>query len=603
MAEGMSESLRRDNGKEYRADIELASMDRKSFASPARSNNNGNGSHLPRRLPTVSSPPPVSRDKIPVTVEYHASNTGSLPTSSTKSMPSSKSWPADDSNGTSNFGQYRNGTGLSPEHKPPNYPRADAFKEETVNGPAVVMTANDTAIAAAQGSKSPDSVSQASDYSDNRNSRSARPDSLRGYGNNRDNLSISYGGSSRDASNISYSNSRETPGISYGRETPGINYGNARDTPSIGNNYGRDSAGMASTPRPGSAVSGVSDGLFGGHFDGVPQISSGRRSPGSHSVASTSSATTVIVAEGVGGAMQKGAPLDRQTRQTLGAILQEISMRAKSLLAKDDFTTEETVGDLNFLAHQSRYNADSGVKRRLLHRLAECSILDIFVKVFKSVHSVDTLFTSSSGQKTNSDHRHSHIRSNSSAASDAGDLDAPEDPRGEEDLYAEVRSSAASPAMQNLVSITTCLWHVNEKSPAVCEDSIRRGVIQVLLRDLDDPRLLQGELTKDPSRLYLVRGYLGIFYSILKFFLDARELFRDFGAVRILKSYLKTTSALVRLKVLLVLSYVITEAENDELNAGDKNIALMVKALHSALESDVHHSKKYRCWAGEVAAG
>ena len=553
MAEGLAASMRnsKSNGgaqTEFRPlspDNEFSVQDKRAFASPSRSSNN---SQLPRRLPAVSNPP-LANHAIPVTVEYHGNNAYSSSLPVPKTIPASRSWPVDDMlNGSSNFNSYRGPR--SPENKPPlpltNNPRSDTLREEAVNGSSVSSEIN---MMSASRCKSPDSVSQTSALSQDVESM-------------------------RSVSRAEYSRMQ----------------GNSRES-------------GISNSRPGSAISGVSDGIFGGHFDGCPQIS-GRRSPGSHSVASSSSATTVIIAESTAGGMHKGAILDRQTRQTLGAILQEISIRAKTLLAKDDFTTDETVGDLNFLAHQSRYNADSGVKRRLLHRLAECSILDIFVKVFKSVHSVDSLFVSgASGQKNNGDYRH-HTR-NSSAASEAGDLDMADDVShvGEEDLYAEVRSSASSPAMQNLVSVTTCLWHVNEKSPAVCEDSIRRGVIQVLLRDLDDPRLHSGELTKDASKLYLVRGYLGIFYSILKFFLDARELFRDFGAVKILKTYLKTTSALVKLKVLLVLSYVITEAENDELNANDKNIILLIKALHSSLESDVHYSKKYRCWAGEVAAG
>ena len=80
-------------------------------------------------------------------------------------------------------------------------------------------------------------------------------------------------------------------------------------------------------------------------------------------------------------------------KHTLGEILRHIEIKTQSLLEKEDFTHATTLPDLTFLAHQSRYSADPHIKRRLMTRMAECKVVEIFVNVFKSVHTVDYLAT------------------------------------------------------------------------------------------------------------------------------------------------------------------------------------------------------------------
>lgn len=338
-------------------------------------------------------------------------------------------------------------------------------------------------------------------------------------------------------------------------------------------------------------------------------------SPGNQSLASTTSVATNASVLTVA----TPSEYDGRQRLTLGEIISQVEFRSKVLLRKDNFTTPDTLLDMQFLAHQSRYSSDLNIKRRLISKLIENGLLEIFIKVFYSVHTVDYLKsrddhgtdgqndddTSQSDNKSETKSLDGRSVPNGNDCSDSVSMrsveindaiELPQDPKALSDKYPN-----ASDSLKNLRAAITLMWNATDKSPHLCEDCIRRGLIRLLLEDLTDPRLAASEL-KDPNRLYLVKGYLGILYNLIRYYNDTREMFREYGAVKILQQFLKSSLLMVKTKTIMLLTYLINESENDIINSSDKNLGFVLKMLQSTLESENHFSKKYGYWAVEVTA-
>ena len=339
-------------------------------------------------------------------------------------------------------------------------------------------------------------------------------------------------------------------------------------------------------------------------------------SPGSQSVASTTSVATNASVITVATPSDYN---DGRQRLTLGEIISQVEYRSKVLLKKDNFNTTDTLFDMQFLAHQSRYSSDLNIKRRLISKLIENGLLEIFLKVFYSVHTVDYLRhreelseshveedTNQNDNKSDTKSLDGRVFANGTDGSDSVSMrsveindaiELPQDPKAFTDKYPN-----ASDSLKNLRAAITLMWNATDKSPHLCEDCIRRGLIRLLLDDLTDPRLAASEL-KDPNRLYLVKGYLGILYNLIRYYNDTRDMFREYGAVKILQQFLKSSLLMVKTKTIMLLTYLINESENDIINSSDKNLGFVIKMLQSTLESDNHFSKKYGYWAVEVTAG
>ncbi|KAK2143155.1 hypothetical protein LSH36_872g00009 [Paralvinella palmiformis] len=364
-----------------------------------------------------------------------------------------------------------------------------------------------------------------------------------------------------------------------------------------------------------------------------PLMSRGDRSPSSHSLVSVASSTITIDPQG-DSPFGPRLGSERQ-KQTLGEIIHQIDCRCKSLLSVEDFTNLEPYPDLQFLSHQSRYSSDVHIKRRLIAKLVDSRVVDVFLRVFHSVHTVDYLGDEHSDvpqQRTRSASQASHehkpdARSLNDGASSTHGAPPPVESAAAEATETTGKTDEKSvgteggtsqldgskelignavpltcPALKNLRAAVTLIWNTSDKSPILCEECVKKGVIQLLLDDLRDARLATSEL-KDQQRLYLVKGYLGILNNIVCFFNDTREIFRDAGAIKILQPYLKSQLLLVKTKTIMLLSYIINESENDVINASDKNIGFMIKMLEATLEKENHYSRKFAFWAVEVAAG
>lgn len=349
----------------------------------------------------------------------------------------------------------------------------------------------------------------------------------------------------------------------------------------------------------------------------TPRMISLRHMGGSNSSISSGNRPVDLVMEERSGSSQSMAtavsPADssasdrHRTKMTVGEIVQQIELRIRTLLKYENFTTAETLMDLQFLTQQARYSGDVHIKRKLVVKMVEFGILDLFIKVLRSAQMVDYLrylaiteldeegaHASTSDLRDEDDGKDDVSLSEIQSVSDAGDRKLSK--------VASDRSRAVPDCVKNLRCVVTIISNISEKSFTLCEDCIRKGVLRLLLHDLSDMRLGVPEL-QDPSKMYLVKGYLGILGNIIRFHADARDFYREAGAVKVLQQYLKSNLLIIKTRTIMLLSYIINESENDIINASDKNLSLMVKVLLSCVESENHFSRKYGYWAVEILAG
>ena len=285
------------------------------------------------------------------------------------------------------------------------------------------------------------------------------------------------------------------------------------------------------------------------------------------------------------------------------------------LLSKDNFLTSDIEEDLSFLATQTRYSADQQIKRKIICKIVDMNVAFLFIKVFRSAHKVDylTLPEDTADNISVGSHNIANGTSTGPTTSSATGKDHRDEIMSLRDDISIASSSAskfpdkkrpkATPSMATLKVATKIMWNTTDKSPALCEECIRQGIIQMLLTDLSDTRLSVTEM-KDHHRLYIVRGYLGIMHNVNRYCSgEARDICRENGAVKILQQYLKSTWLTLKTTTIMVLSYIISESENDIINATDKHLVYIIKILEAAVRSENHFAKRYGFWAVEIAAG
>lgn len=157
-------------------------------------------------------------------------------------------------------------------------------------------------------------------------------------------------------------------------------------------------------------------------------------------------------------------------------------------------------------------------------------------------------------------------------------------------------------ALRNLKLVLSIVWNCTDKSSQLCESLARGAAVHSMLSELAGTKLSLSN-PGDKSHVYLVKAYLGILHNIVRLCPDSRGIFRSAQAVSILQRYLDQPPGLVRTKAFLILSYIISEEENDLINATDENVAYIVGILRDALENENHFSEFYGFWASEIACG
>lgn len=225
------------------------------------------------------------------------------------------------------------------------------------------------------------------------------------------------------------------------------------------------------------------------------------------------------------------------------------------LLTRENYTCVDGRIELKFVRKMTRYSPDVVLNRRIVDKIIKLGIAHVFVRVWKSVNSVDFM---------------------------------------NYDKY--------SCAFKNLQTALSIIWNCTDKSSQLCESLIKTHVLHDLIAELGSEKLSGSDL-RNENNLYLVKAYLGILHNIVRLCTDSRRTFRSANSVKILQWYLNSSNDLIKTKSYLILSYIINEEENEIINAKDDNIQFIIDILKEALDSENHFSKTYAFWALEIVCG
>ncbi|XP_074653238.1 uncharacterized protein LOC141907481 [Tubulanus polymorphus] len=286
------------------------------------------------------------------------------------------------------------------------------------------------------------------------------------------------------------------------------------------------------------------------------------------SVCSTPSPDTPAAGGGGGGGSLPGGFYDftnssvrtkraKMNRYSVEEVLDNLAVRIPRLFERNDYK-HEFLADLQFVKRRTSWSPDETFRLKIADKLIELNIVDLFIRIWNSIHDDDE------------ENREIH-----------------ESPVG----------------LKNIVQIVIILWNTSDISRQLCRQITDKGCLQLGLMDLKSAEFALQKLGND-NKLYYVKGLLGIMHNVCRHDDgNSREVFRSADAVAILQSYLPVRSLVIRTKVLLILSYLLDETENDILNADDQNISFFIDILRAALNSDSHFSKDYGFHASEIVDG
>ncbi|XP_064644563.1 uncharacterized protein LOC135498267 [Lineus longissimus] len=240
-------------------------------------------------------------------------------------------------------------------------------------------------------------------------------------------------------------------------------------------------------------------------------------------------------------------------KYSLTEVMALLESRIPKLLDIIDFTTSKPLDDLKFVKRRTNYNPDNSWRIHIADKMEELGIVQLLIRIWNSIHKED--------------------------------------------------GTVHQDALTNIIQVVSTLWNTTDISRSLCEKITRSGAITLFLEDLRNDAFNSTELENDEMKLYYVKGIMGIMHNICRHYRDSRDVFRDAMAVKSLQGYLESDNPVLKLKVLILLSYIITEDENMIIHADDTNICYIIEILKSAIESEGHFSKKYGFCASELVHG
>lgn len=223
--------------------------------------------------------------------------------------------------------------------------------------------------------------------------------------------------------------------------------------------------------------------------------------------------------------------------------------------------TPECRADLKFISKTTRYSCDVTVTKRVIDAIFRLGIVHVFIRVWKSVQTVDFLCTSTTG---------------------------------------------SSSAFSNLQLALSIVWNCSDKSTLLCEKLVETGVVLTILDELASERLTSADLvaTTSERQLYMVKAFLGISHNVVRLCSGSRRVYRNANAVTTLQWYLHCQNSLVKTNAYIVLAYIVaTEEDHSILNTDGQHLAFIVDVLQDAINNEQHLSKKFGFWAHEIVAG
>lgn len=228
-------------------------------------------------------------------------------------------------------------------------------------------------------------------------------------------------------------------------------------------------------------------------------------------------------------------------------ILAEIEVRMKRLKGKEDYKNSESYDDLEYLKATTRYGKHRNKERlALLDRVTELGVVDLFKTMFSKYFNTAKV--------------HRLLR-----------------------------------------DIIVVLWNGTDTCFNMCHAIINSDAHAQIIHHLNSDVL--GPDETDVAKIYIIKGLLGIINNVSRLVEDSGLIFRELDAVSVLKKYLISRTTMIRCKCELILAYIMTEKEYEEMNADVSNIKFLIMLLEDAMSSPEHKSNRYGFSADEVLQG
>ncbi|XP_053372645.1 uncharacterized protein LOC123560565 [Mercenaria mercenaria] len=145
------------------------------------------------------------------------------------------------------------------------------------------------------------------------------------------------------------------------------------------------------------------------------------------------------------------------------------------------------------------------------------------------------------------------------------------------------------------------IWIACDESVNFCQHTLTSHLFQILQTDLK--KLCFSKYADSEIETFTVKAILGILHNICRHVPNGKWKLRNDGLVSVVRLFLDSEVPMIRLKSLIILSYILSEAENEMINSDDDNFMFIFKVLGDALQSASHKSSKYGMSVVEIMKG
>lgn len=145
------------------------------------------------------------------------------------------------------------------------------------------------------------------------------------------------------------------------------------------------------------------------------------------------------------------------------------------------------------------------------------------------------------------------------------------------------------------------IWIACDQSVNFCQHFLISDMFQYFVMTLKSFTGTTYEL--DEAKVFTVKACLGIFHNVSRHLPNRKWQLRNEGLVSASQPYLTSSIPIIRLKTLIILSYILSEAENEMINSNDDNFLFIFEVLKDSLKMPDHRSSKFGMTAAEVLKG
>ncbi|KER32887.1 hypothetical protein T265_12732, partial [Opisthorchis viverrini] len=177
-------------------------------------------------------------------------------------------------------------------------------------------------------------------------------------------------------------------------------------------------------------------------------------------------------------------------------------------------------------------------------------------------------------------------------------------------------SQPANQFVYNFIELQVVVWNLTDKADSLCLKLINKDVHGELFRLIGLSQFDPSHCLEERNARLIVHSSIGILHNLVRSVPTIRSWYRQADGTQILSRFLSyadwNTDSIgqpllqyfsVLTAVLLLLSFLVSESENDVLLANDKYFVYLSKVLEDALDSTTLQSCKYGYGANELFAG